>query len=380
MTDQHASKAPRHWGVITVFVLTALISVTLVPWYGFSEGYSGWAWVFAVLFLYLNGIGIGSGYHRLWSHRAYKAHWSLRLFLAVWGAQALQNSILVWSARHRMHHRHVDDNDQDPYSIGRGFWYAHIGWMLRNYPAGAVNMDLVKDLQRDPIAAWQHRWYWPLTLFMNAGVPLLLGWAVGDLWGVFLLAGVLRLFVNHHFTFFINSLAHMWGRQPYSDEHTAKDNWFISILTYGEGYHNFHHTFQNDYRNGVRWWQFDLNKWFISLCSMAGLASELKRVPHFKILRARLAMEFKRANRRLQVEKDHNWRDHLEREYAQFMDTVKQWQALQMEKVSVGKQRLLQRWERVDFRTRLKSLEYLLKMQHKRVAHLALLVKLPKTL
>jgi len=364
---------PRNWAVLAVFVLTALAAVTLVPWYGFTHGFSAWAWVLAVVFLYLNGIGIGSGYHRLWSHRTFQAHWSLRLFLALWGGQALQNSVLVWSARHRVHHRHVDDNERDPYSIGRGFWFAHIGWMLREYPSGKVDFSLVKDLQRDPIVAWQHRWYWPMTIFMNAGLPLLLGWLAGDLWGVFLLAGVLRLVVNHHFTFFINSLAHMWGNRPYSDEHSAKDNWFLSILTYGEGYHNFHHTFQSDYRNGVRWWQFDLNKWFISLCNGLGLAYNLKRVPRFKILRARLAMEFKRARTRLETGNNNaTWLSQLEHEYAEFKKTVKDWQGLQLEKMEIQRQHLLSRWESTAFRTRLKALEYGLKMQRKRLALIAI--------
>ena len=373
MTRNKIDLPPRNWAVLAVFVLTAVASVTLVPWYGFTHGFSAWAWVLAVVFLYLNGIGIGSGYHRLWSHRTYQAHWSLRLFLALWGGQALQNSVLIWSARHRVHHRHVDDNERDPYSIGRGFWFAHIGWMLRDYPSGKIDYSLVKDLQRDPIVAWQHRWYWPMTIFMNAGLPLLLGWMLGDLWGVFLLAGVLRLVVNHHVTFFINSLAHMWGKRPYSDEHSAKDNWFLSILTYGEGYHNFHHTFQSDYRNGVRWWQFDLNKWFISLCNGLGLAYNLKRVPRFKILRARLAMEFKRARTQLETGKNNaTWISRLEHEYAEFKSTVKDWQGLQLEKVEAQRLHLLNRWEATSFRTRLKSLEYGLKMQRKRLALIAI--------
>ena len=106
--------------------------------------------------------------------------------------------------------------------------------------------------------------------------------------------------VNHHFTFFINSLAHMWGSQPYTDENTARDNGALALITYGEGYHNFHHIFQNDYRNGVRWWQYDPSKWLIATLSGLGLASDLKRVPDMWIQRAQLAMQFKRMERALE--------------------------------------------------------------------------------
>ncbi len=105
-------------------------------------------------------------------------------------------------------------------------------------------------------------------------------------WALFLLAGVLRLVVSHHFTFFINSLAHMWGVQPYTDDNTARDNGVVALLTYGEGYHNFHHMFAHDYRNGVRWWQWDPSKWFINAMRWLGLARNLKTVPWFKIQRA----------------------------------------------------------------------------------------------
>jgi stearoyl-CoA desaturase (delta-9 desaturase) len=356
--------APMNWVVSLTLGLTFLIAITVVPWYGFTVGYSGWAWLSFGLFLVLNGVGIGSGYHRLWSHRAYKAHPALRVFLAVAGAMAMQNSILVWCARHRIHHRDVDDNDSDPYSIGRGFWFAHIGWMLRDYDSGRIDYSMVPDLQRDPVVAWQHRHYWTLVWATNLGLPLLAGWLTGEWLGMFLLAGVARLVVNHHVTFFVNSLAHIWGKQPYTDENSARDNWFVALLTHGEGYHNYHHKFQSDYRNGIRWWQFDINKWFIASCAMLGLARERKRAPHFKVLRARLNMEFKRARERLaEQQADRNWIEILEQEYAEFMDTVKKWQALQMQKVEHGRQTLA-----TGINTRFRELEFSLKMQRKRLA------------
>ena len=213
----------------------------------------------------------------------------------LFGAMSLQNSILIWASQHRTHHRFVDDVERDPYSAKRGFWFSHMGWILRNYKSGENDFSNARDLERDPMVMFQHRYYLPLTLGdEHRRCRLRIGWAVGDMWGVFLLAGLLRLVVNHHFTWFINSLAHMWGSQPYTDENTARDNGWLALLTYGEGYHNFHHIFQNDYRNGVRWWQWDPTKWLIAALSAVRLATGLKRVPDLWIQRAQLAMQFKR--------------------------------------------------------------------------------------
>ncbi|MGK2926472.1 MAG: fatty acid desaturase, partial [Lysobacterales bacterium] len=344
-----------------------------VPWYGFTHGYNGWSWLFFAIFLVLNGIAIGSGYHRLWSHRTYDAHPLLQWFLAILGGMALQNSIIVWSARHRVHHRDVDDNEKDPYSIGRGFWFAHIGWMLREYRSGHVDLSVVPDLQKDPVAAWQHRWYWTLVWVTNLAVPLLLGWLTGDMLGMFLLAGIARLVLSHHVTFFINSLAHMWGRQPYTDENSARDQHFLALITYGEGYHNYHHMFQSDYRCGIRWWHLDINKWFIATCAVLGLVRNRKRAPMFKVLRARLNMEFKRARQALeQSDASASWSEQLEAEYAQFMNTVTEWQQLQMDRMQQGKQRLAERFESeaASLTARYRELERSLKLQHKRLAML----------
>lgn len=238
MHNDTVARAPEHapinWVTTILFTALPLAAVTVVPWYGFTHGFSLAAWVLALVSLWACGIAITAGYHRLWAHRAYGAHWSVRTFLMLFGAMALQNSILVWGSQHRTHHRFVDDWDKDPYSAKRGFWFSHMGWILRDYPSGKNDFSNARDLERDPIVMFQHRFYLPLTIFMNAAVPLLAGWAVGDVWGVFLLAGILRLVINHHFTWFINSLAHMWGSQPYTDENTARDNPVLAFLTYGE--------------------------------------------------------------------------------------------------------------------------------------------------
>ena len=184
-----AEHAPINWVTTTVFTLTPLAALVFVPWYGIAHGFSAWAWLSLVVFLWACGISITAGYHRLWSHRAYHAHASVRWFFALFGAMAMQHSILVWGSQHRTHHRYVDDVDRDPYSAKRGFWFSHMGWILRDYPSGRNDFTNAKDLERDPIVMFQHRYYLPLTLAMNIGLPLALGWVVGDVWGVFRAGG-----------------------------------------------------------------------------------------------------------------------------------------------------------------------------------------------
>jgi stearoyl-CoA desaturase (Delta-9 desaturase) len=290
--------APRKWPTTLMFSLTFAVALLGVPWYGFVYGYHSAAWVWFFLLLGANGMAITCGYHRLFAHATYEAHPALRLAYLLIGAMALQNSALIWSAGHRTHHRRIDDIERDPYCARRGFWFSHIGWMLRSYPSGAPDLGCVRDLQRDRLVMWQHRHYLPLALAMNFGPPLLAGWISGQWLGMFLLVGVLRLVISHHVTFFINSLAHMWGSRPYTDDNTARDNGVVALLTYGEGYHNFHHAFAHDYRNGVRWWQWDPSKWFINAMWWLGLARNLKRVPAFRIQRALTQTAFRRAQRK----------------------------------------------------------------------------------
>lgn len=181
--------APINWLPVIMFTLTTAVSLILVPWYGVTCGYDTSAWVACVLITWMTGMAITGGYHRLWAHNAYDAHWLLRVWYALWGAMALQNSILWWSAGHRVHHRYVDDIDRDPYSAKKGLWFSHIGWMLRRYESGQVSFDNVKNLMADPVVMWQHKYYFAIALGMNIAVPVLLGIMTGDIIGMVLLAG-----------------------------------------------------------------------------------------------------------------------------------------------------------------------------------------------
>lgn len=351
------TRAPLVWTNILVFSLTMLAALVVVPWYGFTRDYGTAAWVAFLMLLCLSELAVTAGYHRLWAHRAYEAHWSVRFVYLVFGTLALQNSVLVWASNHRTHHNFVDNNERDPYSAKRGFWFSHIGWMLRDYPSGRTDFANARDLQRDPLLSFQHRYYVPLAVTANVGLPLLLGWLAGDLWGVFLLGGVLRLVVSHHLTFFINSLAHIWGNQPYTDRNTARDNGMLAVLTFGEGYHNFHHLYGSDYRNGVRWWQWDPTKWLIGTLAALGLARNLKRIPDVLIQRARLTMQLQRLEQKLAQART-RWhlpdierlREQLASEYQALTTLVGEWSKAREAWLERTRDGLAERWERTRFR------------------------------
>lgn len=358
------------------FGLVNALTLTAVPLWAWFQGFTTATWIAASVLWLLGGLSITVGYHRMWSHRAFRARWPVRLAFALFGAMALQNSIRVWSARHRVHHRHVDDPERDPHSIRSGFWHAHIGWMLRHWPTSGIDFSQIPDLDRDPIVRWQHRHYWLLVWTTNLGIPLLLGLWTGEIVGMLLLAGVARLTLSHHLTFFINSLAHTWGARPYSEECTAVDNPVVAFLTWGEGYHNYHHAFQNDYRNGIRWWQFDPSKWLINLLAWIGMVYDRRRVPNFRIVRARLAMEFARLKRHAERSSvQQRGRELFEREYQQFRDTVAQWQEIQRRRIESGAEALRDRWHRTELATSLRELEYRLKLQHKRLRALTYMLE-----
>jgi stearoyl-CoA desaturase (Delta-9 desaturase) len=368
--DQHA---PINWVTAAVIVITFLCAAIVVPWYGFAYGYSTAAIWLAVFFMGANGMAITAGYHRLWSHRTYSAHWSIRLLLMIFGTMALQNSILVWASNHRTHHQYVDNNDKDPYSAKRGFWFSHIGWMLRDYASSYTDLSNVPDIKEDPIAMFQHRYYLPLVLITNFGFAFLAGWLVDDVWGVFWLAGMLRLVLSHHVTWFINSLAHLWGSRPYTDANTARDNGALAFITYGEGYHNFHHLYASDYRNGVRWFQYDPTKWMIFGLSLVGLTSNLRRMPDVTIQQARLSMQFKHLESKLTCPKRaarldlDKLREQLAHETEAFRNTLAEWGKVRDEWYANTRQRLMRRWEKAQFRTHSREVMNRLRMQHRRL-------------
>jgi stearoyl-CoA desaturase (delta-9 desaturase) len=267
--------------LIALFHLMAVLAVVYLACVRASPMTIG----LGLAWMLLCGISVTGGYHRLFAHPTYRARAPLRLFYLLFGAAAVQNSALKWAADHRLHHGRCD-REEDPYNIKRGFWWAHIGWILFESDR-PTDLSSVRDLQSDRLVMWQHRWYVPIALTVGAWVPAALGAFWGDALGAVLVAGFLRLVFQWHATFSINSIAHCVGRQPFSRRNSARDSFWTALLTFGEGYHNFHHRFTFDYRNGVRWYHFDPTKWFVWSLSRVGLTRELRRATNDVIARAR---------------------------------------------------------------------------------------------
>lgn len=244
----------------------------------------------AFVLFFLTGISITAGYHRYYAHRSYKAHPVIEPIVLFFATLATQASAIRWSFDHRLHHAYVD-TDRDPYSICKGFWYAHFLWLMEK--PRTVEPKVVSDLYENRLLVLQDRYYLPLVIGLNAAVCIFFGWLLSDFWGAFFLITWGRMFALHHSTWFINSLAHTWGDKPFSQEQSAVNNYVISFLTFGEGYHNYHHTYANDYRNGVRWYHFDPTKWLIWTLHKLGLAWNLKKIDP-AIVKKRMVIEHKR--------------------------------------------------------------------------------------
>jgi stearoyl-CoA desaturase (delta-9 desaturase) len=260
--------------------------------------------ILSIVWYFATTMSITAGYHRLWSHRAYNAHPLLKILFALGGAGAVQGSIRWWGRGHRAHHRYTD-TDKDPYSAHRGLFFSHIGWMLVNRPNSRIGYADVADLEADPIVKWQHNNYPLLALLMAVGFPTLvagLGWC--DWRGGYFYAGVARLVLAHHCTFCVNSLAHYLGDTSYDDHHTPRDHFITAIVTSGEGYHNFHHQFPQDYRNAIKFYQYDPTKWLIKFTSFFGLAYNLKKFPQNEVIKGQVYMVEKKVQK---VKDGLNW-------------------------------------------------------------------------
>jgi len=260
---------PINWPTV-LFIAGTTLAALGWPVYAWNYGVTWSEIVLAIAYYYATGMSITVGYHRLLSHRTFKAHPVAEAALLMAGAAAWQGSALEWSVDHIQHHSHID-TESDPYNRRRGFWYSHIGWLIRR-ETGTQIARLPHFLKNDKLVMFQHRWYIPIAVATSFGIPLLL---CG--WGGLLFVGAVRIVVIHHTTWFINSWAHTGKRRPYNPDVTANDNWILAVVAFGEGWHNYHHAFPNDYRNGVRTFDWDPSKWMIWTMSKLGVAYDLKR-------------------------------------------------------------------------------------------------------
>jgi stearoyl-CoA desaturase (Delta-9 desaturase) len=290
VTRVSPKKGKPLWANILFMTITPALALILVPahiyFYGFSWGLMA---LLAVTYV-ISNMSITCGYHRYFSHRSYNAHPFIEFLYIFFGAGAFQSSILQWCTDHRRHHREVDSHE-DPYTINEGFLYAHLTWMFFE-DLHPESKQFPKDLTKNRLIVLQHKYYVWIASFVGFVLPGLVAWALGlTFWGGVIFGGLLRIVLSQHSTFLINSAAHTFGKQTYTDKHSARDSVIMAFLTFGEGYHNFHHSFQADYRNGTRWYHWDPTKWWIRGLAFLGLASKLKRAQHEEILKARIAME-----------------------------------------------------------------------------------------
>jgi stearoyl-CoA desaturase (Delta-9 desaturase) len=284
-----------NWVSAIFLSVTPPLAVFLTYRYFATETFNPWMIFVFFFFYFATGMSITGGYHRLIAHKAYTAHPLVEALYLFFGAGAFQNSAKKWVIDHRIHHRYVDQ-ELDPYTVKHGFWHAHFFWMFNKDSERETNLGkaYARDLEKNKLIVFQDKYYLPIAILSCFVAPMLMGWAFGSWFGGLVLGGLLRMVVVHHFTFFINSLCHWWGYQPYTDGNTAKDNGVLAVFTYGEGYHNFHHIFHADYRNGIRWYHIDPTKWFIKTLAYLKLVRNLRVTPDYEIFKAKMMMFEKR--------------------------------------------------------------------------------------
>lgn len=272
---QQMPETPEHlklsWLTVSFFAIIHALAL-LTPWF-FS-----WSALGVTLFMHwlFGSIGICLGYHRLLSHRSFQVPKWLEYVLTLIGALALQGGPIFWAAGHRLHHAFTEDEEKDPYSARRGFWWSHMLWIF--YPRDEFfdyehYKRYAPDLVRDPFYCWLDRYH----LLLQIPLALLL-YAIGG-WS-FVFCGVfLRAVILWHTTWMINSVTHMWGYRTFETTDNSRNLWWAAIFTYGEGWHNNHHAHPNVAKAGWRWWEIDMTWWAIWLLKTVGLARKVVMPP-----------------------------------------------------------------------------------------------------
>ena len=253
----------------------ALAGILLAP----RAAWPTWFWFF--LLYICSALGITAGAHRLWTHRSYKARWPLEVLLMLFNCISVQSNILEWSLNHRVHHKY-SETDADPHNARRGFFFAHMGWlMLERHPEVLRRRKEtdVTDLQDNPIVSFQCRHYAAMCILFSVLMPTLVPWYF---WGeniyvAFFVAFALRYALTLHQTFLVNSAAHIWGGRPYDKTINPSENTVVSVIAIGEGFHNYHHTFPYDYSTSEWGPKLNITTAFIDLCAALGLVYDRKQ-------------------------------------------------------------------------------------------------------
>lgn len=254
-----------------------IISLHALAVGAFFVQFSWWAFGLTMFLWWLTGgLGICLCYHRLLTHRSFKTSKPVEYFLTILGTLNWQGPPIKWVGGHRLHHKH-SDTDEDPHSPHHGFTWSHILWCFTEDPQGRPARDAAKDLARDKGLAFIDRWHAVPQLIL-AGLL----YAVGELtlnqglsfvvWGI----GV-RSVIVYHVTWFVNSASHTWGYRRFDTEDDSKNNWWVALLSFGEGWHNNHHGEQRSAAHGMKWYELDPTWWTIWAMEKVGLAKEVVR-------------------------------------------------------------------------------------------------------
>lgn len=268
------------WRNIILFILLHFGAVVGLYQLFFVAKWQTFAWTLACWVL--SGLGITAGAHRLWAHRSYKAHWPARLILMLCNCMAFQNDVIEWSRDHRCHHKWTD-TDADPHNVNRGFFFSHIGWLLlRKHPLireQGAKLDL-SDLFADPILRFQRRFYLPLVALFCFLIPTWVavwGWNEKALVALYT-AAFFRYCWTLHATWMVNSAAHRFGYKPYDASITPGEHILTTIVAIGEGGHNYHHTFPQDYRTSEYSMKLNWTKFVIDVFAALGWVYDRKVV------------------------------------------------------------------------------------------------------
>ena len=273
VTERPLSRAVDWLVSIPFFAMHAgvIVGLFLVPlnWKGL---------LLAVAMYYAMMAAVTIGYHRYFSHRSFKTSRAFQFCLAVACTMTAQKGVLWWAANHRHHHKFSDKEEDIHSPTRRGFWWAHVGWVLAPDKVG-TRFELVKDLARFPELRWLNQYH--VVPVLGLGVLMYL---IGGLWGLYW-GWVVVTVLAWHGTYTINSLAHVWGRRRFQTTDTSRNNFWLALLTLGEGWHNNHHHYQSSARQGFYWWEVDISYYLLKICQFLGLVWDV-RTPPASILRS----------------------------------------------------------------------------------------------
>jgi len=224
--------------------------------------------VAVVLYWAVCGLGISMGYHRLFTHRGFETSRFFYVLLAALGTMNFQGGPIQWVGIHRIHHRD-SDTDHDPHSPRHGFLWAHLLWCLARDPLGRDVTVAAGDLKKDPVMVWLDRWFWVPQAVLAVVLYLAGGWS-WVIWGV-----AVRTVFTYHATWLVNSASHLWGYRNFETKDDSRNNWWVALISWGEGWHNNHHAHQRSARHGLRWFEVDPTWWTLVLLRKLGIVRKL---------------------------------------------------------------------------------------------------------